>query len=126
MGLCPILGETNASFSYNYAKDGYRCLSCSASGDRIKLWVKVKGLEKKAGFKTFCEEYGIEKTKSNSKPPTKKKSTPKKSLEPIWQAMAPLPDNWIQKLETDRGWRQAIIKELDIRLHNQWLDPKSG
>ncbi|MEN6619999.1 MAG: phage/plasmid primase, P4 family [Smithella sp.] len=59
IGLCPIHGESNPSFSYNYQKDVYNCASCNASGDLLKLWSEVKGYGQKEGFKAFCTEYGI-------------------------------------------------------------------
>lgn len=59
-GLCPIHGESNPSFSYNYVKDSYNCFSCGVSGDLLRLWSEVKGFGQKEGFKAFCAEYGIE------------------------------------------------------------------
>ena len=60
IGLCPIHNENNPSFSYNYKKDVYKCLSCNADGDLLKLWSEVRGLGQKEGFRAFCTEYGIE------------------------------------------------------------------
>jgi putative DNA primase/helicase len=63
-GLCPIHGDKNPSFSYNYKKDVYKCLSScteeNADGDLAKLWIIVKGFDRREGFKAFCREYGIE------------------------------------------------------------------
>ena len=58
-GLCPIHNESNPSFSYNYKKDVYKCLSCNADGDLVRLWSEVKGLGQKEGFKSFCAAFGI-------------------------------------------------------------------
>lgn len=66
IGLCPIHGESNPSFSYNYQKDVYACLSCGAAGDLLKLWCEVHKLNQKEGFKAFCNEFGIKQDKSDS------------------------------------------------------------
>jgi putative DNA primase/helicase len=59
IGICPIHGESNPSFSYNYKKDVYKCLSCNADGDLIRLWSEVHNLGQKEGFKSFCAEFSI-------------------------------------------------------------------
>ncbi len=40
-GLCPIHSDKNPSFSYNYKKDQYNCLACSAAGDLVKLYSNI-------------------------------------------------------------------------------------
>ena len=47
LGLCPIHGEKNASFSYNWHQDTYHCFSCGAGGDLVRLWCLAKGLDER-------------------------------------------------------------------------------
>lgn len=66
LGLCPVHGEKNASFSYNYITDVYFCQTCKVSGDLIKLWILVRGFSNlKEGFVSFCREYGLGDEKAN-------------------------------------------------------------
>src|SRR5271157_2113383 len=66
IGCCPLHNENNPSFSYNYKKDTYNCLSCGAGGDLLKLWSEIRGLGQKEGFRAFCTGYGIELKKLDS------------------------------------------------------------
>jgi len=56
-GLCPIHGEKNPSFSYNYREDLFHCFSCGADGDLCSLFSKVKGYDEKKGYIEFCKTY---------------------------------------------------------------------
>ena len=72
-GLCPIHGEKNPSFSYNYVKDHYNCFSCKATGDLAALWAHNKGYsDNRQGFVQFCNHFQIPiggGDKSNAPPP---------------------------------------------------------
>lgn len=118
-GLCPIHGEKNTSFSYNYEKDVFHCLSCNASGDLVKLWSKVKGYTDIEGFKAFCNEYGISD-------PAKQK---KKELPPLnnsFYKLGELPEPWIKRLYLIRGWSPEVIKKTGIRLQTMYQCKKTG
>lgn len=136
-GLCPIHGEENPSFSYNYQKDTYFCLSCNAKGDIIDLWCQVNGHgDKKEGFKAFLAAHGIHEqsgsTSTGTQPPPaqkkkeKKKDPPKIIPEDIFQDMPPLPDSWIDRLTETRGWSRDVIQELDLRQQTYYLDKTDG
>ncbi|MBW2598590.1 MAG: DNA primase [Deltaproteobacteria bacterium] len=133
-GLCPIHEEHNPSFSYNFKKDTYSCFSCGASGDLLKLWSVARGYGQKDGFQAFCKEFGIEakagagsfdhSLTGNADDPDS--SPPGPDLENVWELFPPLPDSWIQKLETERGWSPKWIDILDLRQQTHYLDKKTG
>jgi len=134
-GLCPIHGESNPSFSYNYIKDSYNCFSCGASGDLLKLWCEVKGLGQKEGFKAFCDEYGIDtgagKTHEQNKPSTGPavELTHEQVLglmSKAWDLFPPLPPAMVAELERKRGWSPAMMEMLDLRLETWRVSKKDG
>ncbi|MBW2619473.1 MAG: DNA primase, partial [Deltaproteobacteria bacterium] len=107
-GLCPIHGEKNPSFSYNYKSDLYNCLSCGAKGDLAGLWIEVKGLDIKEGFKEFCRANGIE-VKGEPKNPPRGRTGDRRAADKViakteWQKLKPLPELWIKKKKKKRGW----------------------
>ncbi len=127
IGLCPIHGESNPSFAYNTNKDVYFCQSCQATGDLVDLWCKVNGHgDPKEGFKSFCRTFQINKDQSSSPTAAVSKKTNKKDVpiieESVWEQMQPLPDSFIKRLETSRGWTKKAIKKLDLRLQTVYLD----
>lgn len=145
-GLCPIHGESNPSFSYNFLKDTYHCFSCSADGDLCDLWGRVRGYaDPKEGFKAFCLEYAIEGSSwignaspgrnegrhtPESKPsaaasadsPAEAAKTDHIIPEETWAQFPPLPEDWIRRLEETRGWSRETIQKLDIRQQKFYLD----
>ena len=137
-GLCPIHGESNPSFSYNYQKDSYNCFSCGASGDLIRLWVEVRGLNQKDGFKAFCAEYGIELKQDHDHSPSTVHQPPDAPTPPelsheqvvnqmntAWEKFPALPDSMIPALILHRGWMKECIETLDLRLET-WRISKKG
>ncbi len=119
-GLCPIHGESNPSFSYNFEKDTFHCLSCTESGDLVKLWSKVNGYtDNKGGFLAFCNEFGLSD-------PAKQKKNSKPHLNDIFNQLGELPDSWINRLCQIRGWDQDIINRMDIRLQTMYQAKKTG
>jgi len=134
-GLCPIHGESNPSFSYNYKKDVYHCLSCNADGDLLRLWCEVQGYNQKEGFKAFCEEYGIETAtgrRTHADSGTEKEQAAidslrlQESMETAWEKFVFLPEVWLKRLEEERGWSRRIIEILDLRLQTCFLNKKGG
>lgn len=126
-GLCPFHDETKPSFGYNTKKDVYNCFSCDAAGDLIDLWSHRKGLDKKPGYKAFCEEFdnsgtartSRKKKKTTSKPskkPAAKTTTAKIISETAWNALSPLPPDWIKSCVDKFGWSPEIINRFDLRL----------
>jgi len=135
IGLCPIHNENNPSFSYNYKKDVYKCLSCNADGDLLKLWSEIRGLGQKEGFRAFCTEYGIElEHKKNNDCHSREGGNPVElSHEQIielmtaaWEKFPPLSEEWLARLERERGWSRKWIKILNLRLQTYRLDKKTG
>ncbi len=125
-GLCPFHDEKKPSFGYNIEKDIYNCFSCEATGDLISLWCHHKGLDKKSGFKAFCEAFNISKDVSGrhapkhqktSKKPAQSTSTPKIIPEKDWQKISPLTEAWIVRWREIFGWTPEVIKRFDLRLH---------
>ncbi len=132
-GCCPIHGEKNPSFSYNYRTDLYHCFSCGADGDLCGLWSIVHGHDHEKGFRAFCEHYDIGEggTPNNrmSEPHTKKPEWPKitsDDLEAVWSKFPPLPEARILDLEKKRKWTRRGLEILDLRLQTHYLDPKTG
>jgi putative DNA primase/helicase len=152
-GLCPIHGDKNPSFSYNYKKDVYKCLSSctedNADGDLIKLWIRVKGYSEKEGFKTFCAEHGIELKHDQDHaganhhqavdrpapapdPATAAPAPPELSHEQIveqmhraWEKFPALPAVFVSRMERERGWSPEMVELLDLRLET-WRLSKKG
>ena len=123
-GLCPIHGErpdtSSLSFSYNYKTDKYHCFSCGAGGDLAGLWQQTQGRPGKEGFKAFCEAYHIEQDKE-PRPAAKKdrgaKGNPERFVpETDYQGLSELPEAWLARLESERGWSREIIARLGLRL----------
>ena len=136
-GLCPIHGESNPSFSYNYQKDSYNCFSCSASGDLLKLWQEVKGLGQKEGFKAFCEGYGIElkrdrdpgHSSTSHQSPGSPELTHEQTVEQMnraWDKFTALPAAFVARMIRERAWSPAVIEMLDLRLETWRLSRKKG
>jgi len=133
IGLCPIHGESNPSFSYNYIKDVYKCLSCNADGDLVKLWSEVNGHGQKEGIKAFCADFGIETghKSDNNQPKTDGPSaelTHEQIIEQMnraWEKFPPLPAEMIPALILHRGWSKDWIEILDLRLET-WRLSKNG
>ena len=137
IGLCPIHGESNPSFSYNYKKDVYKCLSCNIDGDLLKLWSEVNGHGQKEGFKAFCTEYGIELKHSDSHSSSGRDLSPNDpppeltheqiitQMNLAWEKFPALPAAMITRLEKDRGWSRKWIEILDLRLET-WRLSKKG
>lgn len=132
-GLCPVHQENNPSFSYNYKKDTCHCFACGFDGDLCALWSAVHRYDKESGFKAFCLKYHID---LGSRHPTENPGgSPVDdddsddlpgNLEEVWEKLPPLPDEWISRLERDRGWSRKWIEILDLRLQTHYQDKKSG
>ena len=135
-GLCPIHGEKNPSFSYNFKKDVYHCLSCGADGDLLRLWCEVNGLGQKEGFKAFCTKFGIDPGKDKvdtGRPRGKRGGEEQTEAAPVdpgqvmtqmlraWDLFPPLPEDWLARMEKSRGWSRGMLELLDIRLQTHYL-----
>ena len=136
-GLCPIHGETNPSFSYNFRTDVYNCFSCGASGDLLRLWCEVHGHGQKDGFKLFCKEFGISPGgEQNRRAPAAQGAggggqeiSHEKAVEQMrlaWEKFPPLPEPWLQRLEKERGWSREWMEILDLRLQAFYMNKKGG
>lgn len=129
-GLCPIHDEKNPSFSYNYKKDTYNCFSCGADGDLCALWSSVRGYGQEEGFKSFCREFDIGNTnycptkKSDRNDNPEKQALPE--LEHIWAKFTPLPEAWLQSLESSRRWSRKWIEALDLRFQTHYQDKQGA
>ena len=58
-GCCPVHGEKNASFSYNYRTDTYHCFACGAHGSAIDLVKQVEGLEFLPAVQWLARQFSI-------------------------------------------------------------------
>ena len=131
-GLCPVHGEKNPSFSYNFKKDTYYCFSCNAEGDLLKLWSEVHGYGQKEGFQAFCRQFGIQAhvgPEHRSGAPDSARGDADGSgpeLDAVWEKFPPLPEEQIKDLEDSRGWSRRWIDILDLRLQTHYLDKKTG
>jgi putative DNA primase/helicase len=130
-GLCPIHHEKNPSFSYNYKKDLYHCLSCGADGDLIKLFSIVNSLDEKEGFKRFCTRYGVAsdsvpRTPDRAGKPAADQKYGDGDLKLVWNKFPPLPESWIKRLEETRGWTKEALQALDIRQQTYYQKKETG
>ena len=136
-GLCPIHGEKNPSFAYNFKKDVYHCLACGADGDLLRLWSEVKGYGQKEGFKAFCEEFGVSTGEGYDRGGARRKGagavadeTPEmqikafEAMEKAWELFPPLPDTWVDRLEKTRGWSRLWMEILDLRMQTHRFTKK--
>lgn len=147
-GLCPFHDDSNPSFGYNYEKDQFHCFTCSASGDLVQLWGNRHGTGNEADdFKAFCREFGLSLTGSNKDGPGKEghhaqgpkqvragkpsgkskereRKIPQSILVQAWQRMQPLPETWRRKLAESRGWSDATIDQLPLRIQSCRWDKK--
>jgi len=134
--LCPLHHESETtpslSFSYNISKDVYHCFSCGADGDLLKLWSEVNGHGQKEGFKSFCEKYDIPLSENSAH---KKDDRPDAEIpadqiialmNEAWEKFPPLPEEWLVRLEKERGWSRQCILIRDLRLQTYRLDKKTG
>lgn len=125
-GKCPLHDDSNPSFGYNAREDYFKCLAeCVDSGDLIKLYSLIHGLDDVEGFKSFKGAYGSDAPDSGpGKPKPKRKEQPKQAEEKevlaipedVWERMGQLPGGWIRRLQESRGWSPEIIKRLDLRM----------
>jgi len=123
-GLCPLHGEENPSFSYNFKKDSFHCFSCGAGGDLVRPWSDLKGLDRKIGFRAFCDAFGLDPGDLSHGKGKSRSSNP--DLESIFEKF-PKPDaGRLQKLEETRGWSPRCIETLDIRIQTHFLNSKTG
>jgi hypothetical protein len=125
---CPLHEEKNPSFAYNYRKDAYHCSSEQTSGDLIKLFCELKGLDSKAGFKAFIAQYAPHLAKGGGKggrvkkpkPKSKPKAQPAKvgpfMDEAKWSELPGLSEALITQLVHDRGWSREVIQRLGLKL----------
>ncbi len=136
-GLCPLHGEKNPSFSYNFKKDVYKCLSCNADGDLIRLWSEVKGYGRKEGFRAFCEAYDIPIDSSgrakNAAAERSEKETPpldpamvNEQMERALELFPALPEGLLARMEKERGWSRKWMEILDLRLQTHYLSKKGA
>lgn len=131
-GFCPIHGDkASSSFAYNYAGDWYKCQSCGAGGDLVKLWCELHGLDAHGdGFIQFKKEF-VE----DSAPGAPRRQKPKAPEGDVvdrsgWRqqrlpevlvpegdlaALPPLPADAVEQLGKARGWTPATIAALDLR-----------
>jgi putative DNA primase/helicase len=138
-GLCPIHDEKNPSFSYNFKKDVYHCLSCGADGDLLKLWSEVNGHGQKDGFKAFCTKFGIDLGKDRNRGEARgakgrgggeeielSYGQVMEQMLCAWELFPRLPEDWLTRLEKLRGWSQEMIFILDLRLQTHYLNKQGN
>ena len=140
-GLCPIHGEKNPSFAYNFKKDLYHCLACGADGDLVRLWSAVKGFgDNKEGFKAFCEEFGLPLGEGSNRGGARREGagaaaradeeSPElivkahQAMEEAWEKFPPLPEAWLERLVKTRGWSRRWMEIIDLRMQTHRFTKK--
>jgi len=145
-GLCPFHEDSNPSFGYNYGKDRYNCFTCGASGDLIKMWSHVEGSGNLTDdFKSFCRMFNIplhadpdrgdrgperrpEKTAAPDKTDDGEAchNIPAAELARAWAKMETMPATWRKRFLEVRGWTEAAIDRLDLRIQTCRWDKTQG
>lgn len=136
-GLCPIHGDRNQSFGYNFTEDVFHChTQCTKDGDLIDLFCLVEGFDQQKGFvefkKRFCDgaEMPPQKQAVESGPGKKEDEVlPPVDLEQMraaYDSFPPLPESWIKRLEVMRGWSATAISEVGIKLQTYYRCKYSG
>ncbi|WP_018126145.1 phage/plasmid primase, P4 family [Desulfovibrio oxyclinae] len=125
-GLCPLHDDQTPSFGYNVADDVFKCMAgCSDSGDLIKLFSLVNGLDDREGFREFRDRFG-----GDAPPLAPRHARRKNEAPPIPQSVLdlfpPLPDELAQRFREVRGWSLDVIRRLDLRLQTHYRDKESG
>ncbi|MFH1033818.1 MAG: phage/plasmid primase, P4 family [Pseudomonadota bacterium] len=137
---CPFPGhpDQHPSFQYDLEEDSYRCFShpneAEAQGDLVDLWARLTGVsDPKEGLKRFIARYAPDQAGQGKKPGQGAKKGPKpadqgkakQSAKVVPQeeldALPPLTEAWLKRLESKRGWSRELIQALDLRL---WTPPK--
>jgi len=137
-GFCPIHGDQKtSSFVYHFVEDWFKCQSCGAGGDLVRLWQEVTG----KGFKDFKEEFGDgEVSAGSTKLARRRTARPNtdKIDESDWdqqrlpevfvqeedlEALPPLPAERIAELREQRGWSPQVVDILDLR---EYTDPRGA
>lgn len=121
-GFCPIHGDTtSASFVYVPSGDWYKCQSCGAGGDLVKLWCEVHGMDSRGdGFRAFKAEFvGGGDTGPRKKAPLRlvEKPTPPEVFveESAFSALPKLSARRVTELRRLRGWSAEVIDLMDLR-----------
>jgi putative DNA primase/helicase len=126
-GHCPVhpQPDKSASFYYDPTKDLYKCRSCEAGGDLVKLWCEINGLDSRGeGFKRFKAEFvgdGGGKPsprKVRTEPPAKPDPAPIPEVyidEAVYEALPPLPAERVTELRRLRGWSAGVIEVCGLR-----------
>ncbi len=114
-GLCPLHEDSNPSFGYSPSQDIFKCLAnCVESGDLVKLYCLVNGMDDKSGFKAFVDAYAPEKAIKPKSKAVKGNFIP----EEVWDRCRALPPSWVQRLQELRGWSPEIMEIMDLRIQS--------
>lgn len=126
-GHCPVhpQPDKSASFYYDPTKDIYKCRSCDAGGDLVKLWCEINGLDSRGeGFKRFKEAFVGDGT-AQAKPKKARTGQPAASDPPpapdvfvdeaLYEALPPLPAERVTELRRLRGWSPDVIEVWGLR-----------
>lgn len=135
---CPLPGheDRNPSFFYEPDRDRYRCYShpndAEAGGDLVDLWARLNGAPEAEALKRFIERYAPELARGKGKGRKKERRGGKREREKIipeadLEALEPLSEAWIERLEKKRGWTREVVQTLDLRLWRppEWMQDQS-
>lgn len=150
-GLCPMHEDKNPSFGYNFRQDFFKCLAnCQDSGDLVKLYALVHGLQNDQAFRELAARYGKpgdgDRSRGGKKHRRERKAEDILSASPrgpvpdhfrhgdalgpiipesVWQRMAPLPEQVLEELQRSRGWTRDVVRRMDLRLQTVLRQPDS-
>ena len=131
---CPFPGhdDKHPSFSYNWEKDVFNCSSQCGGGDLVEMWARIRGMGNKAGFTAFRAAYDTPgKTQGKNPRPTPQATGDRASTgklggppqeppniipEAEFQALPPLSEAWLSRLEKGRGWTRPVMEQMGLRL----------
>jgi putative DNA primase/helicase len=145
-GLCPIHGEKNPSFSYNYKKDTFSCFSCQATGDLVDLFGQVNGIAAPGDrVRAFRAHAGIEIDPAAGAPPpplppaaghdgkgpgaeacAAAENTNSDDLDAVFALFPPLPEPWARRLSAAGAWSAEALGRLDVRMQTYYRRKKDG
>ncbi len=119
-GLCPFHSEKTPSFYVNSAKALYNCFGCGASGDGIKFYSQINGIDYLEAAKVLAREHGISIQHINPEEESKKDKI-YHLLQILNKHYAQSINNNIKDYLSSREITKDIIEEYEIGFCKKYI-----